>query len=176
MHNLHFVVVKDISGKDACSQAESIVEGFGNENNWFSVCGAVSETNEVYKSGEGRYEPEDDHTIDMINRQVFGWIDRVQLESQIRSILPAGSNIMDLDYSSLCVLNSLIDELKQMSSLRQVRASKKERGEQIPATFDVLTEEYYDYEYDQCGVTHQINANDQNMEGVKWVVFIDMHS
>ena len=70
MHNLHYVVVKAETGEEACSEVESSIEDFGNENNWRNICGAVSQDNEVYKSLDGRWKPEDDDTIEKINESI----------------------------------------------------------------------------------------------------------
>jgi len=67
-HNLHLIVVRAESGLDACNEAEDLLFDFGTENNWRSMCGAVSEDNEVYLNGEGRYEPDEkSDTIEKIN-------------------------------------------------------------------------------------------------------------
>jgi 2,4-dienoyl-CoA reductase (NADPH2) len=69
MHNLHFIVVRSSSGEEACKQAENEIIDFGTDNNWRTMCGAVSQDNEVYDAGDGRYRPaETDYTtIEAIN-------------------------------------------------------------------------------------------------------------
>jgi hypothetical protein len=62
MHTPHFIVVKAKTGARACEIVEKhFVEWFekgeGSEDNWYSVCGAVSETDEVFSLGQGRYDP-----------------------------------------------------------------------------------------------------------------------
>ena len=57
MHNLHFILVRASSGEKACQDAENQIIDFGTDNNWRTMCGAVSEDNEVYDAGDGRYEP-----------------------------------------------------------------------------------------------------------------------
>jgi hypothetical protein len=76
MHNLHYVRVKANSGEEACQFAESALMDFGNENNWRTMCGAVSQDNEVYNAGDGRYIPMNTNAsvIEAINDQVNGWI------------------------------------------------------------------------------------------------------
>ncbi len=55
MHNLHFILVRASSGEKACQDAENQIIDFGTDNNWRTMCGAVSEDNEVYDAGDGRY-------------------------------------------------------------------------------------------------------------------------
>jgi hypothetical protein len=43
MHNLHFVITTADSPEDACNNVETLISDFGNENNWRTVCGCVSE-------------------------------------------------------------------------------------------------------------------------------------
>ena len=76
MHNLHFILVKANSGEEACKQAETEIIDFGTDNNWRTMCGAVSQDNEVYDAGDGRYRPveSDMTTIDQINEVVSEWI------------------------------------------------------------------------------------------------------
>ena len=64
------------SGEEACNEAENLLMDFGNENNWRTFCGAVSQDNEVYNAGDGRYQPKDTDytTIEKINECVNEWM------------------------------------------------------------------------------------------------------
>ena len=75
MHNLHFILVKANSGEEACKQAENEIIDWGTDNNWRTMCGAVSQDNEIYNANDGRYEPKDTdyQTIEAINNVVSQW-------------------------------------------------------------------------------------------------------
>ncbi len=53
MHNLHLVVVNAENAKDAMHNAEMAIFEWGNENNWRTMCGAVSENDEMVATGNG---------------------------------------------------------------------------------------------------------------------------
>ena len=73
MHNIHFVKVKANSGEEACQVVENLLVDFGTDNNWREFCGAISEDNEIFNSGEGRFEPKDTNyqSIEKINEKFF---------------------------------------------------------------------------------------------------------
>lgn len=159
MHNLHFIVVKAETGEDACSEAESFLFDWGNENNWRTMCGAVSENNEIYNSGDGRWAPdEDSDTIEKINTRVQGWILEDGYGRQAKEAFDAGKNVNDFTLSELWSLEHYAKKLHERKSIGN-------------KPFNVLEDFYYEYEYDECGVTH-IDGE----EGKTWVVFCDMHS
>jgi len=44
-------------------------------------------------------------------------------------------------------------------------------------TFDVLEDEFFDWHFNECGVTHQFLSQQENDDPTnkKYVVFVDMH-
>ena len=58
MHNLHFMIVQANDPKDACNIVETEIQDWGNDNNWRTIAGCVSEDDEVYNTPESsRFKP-----------------------------------------------------------------------------------------------------------------------
>ena len=85
MHNLHLAVIKANSPKEACIAVETETSSWGDENNWRSIGGCVSDKDEVYVSEEdARYYPDEDwNTIEKLNKLVLGWADNNKKEFNI---------------------------------------------------------------------------------------------
>jgi hypothetical protein len=164
MHNLHLVVVKANSAKEACENVEGFVEGFGNDNNYFEICGCISKSNRVYNTGNGRYSPESTEmtTIAKINKTVRAWMKGsiyTRIASEILKKAKGKINLKKWTSSELYSLKRLAEHEFQCS----FRRDKK---------FNVLENEFYEYQYDNCGVTHC-----QEEDGrYTYIVFVDMHS
>jgi hypothetical protein len=174
MHNLHFVVVKAESGEEATAEVESCISDWGNENNWRHICGAVSEDNEVYKTGEGRYAPEDNETIETINTRIAKWL---VIPNVYEELLGNGQKFEELTASQLNRLRGYIGEVYEQKLIASNKAARQANGEKLSDTFNVLTDTYRDYQYDEFGVTDICDDVDPYSENVKtWVVFVDMHS
>lgn len=162
MHNLHLAVVKAESAKEACNYVESEISDFGNENNWRTICGAVSEANEVFiNDKDGGYPPEADQTIESINAMVKQWFnDDTYTLAAKEKIANGETDFTKWNSNELWQLKMYAEQLHELCD--------------IPKDgFNVLENTYYDYQYDQCGVTNMVNAEE---EGQLYVVFIDMHS
>jgi hypothetical protein len=166
MHNLHFILVKAISGEEACKKAENEIIDFGTDNNWRTMCGAVSQDNEVYDAGDGRYEPKDTdyQCIEKINEVVSQWIKDSFYGETAKLKFEKGET--NLDEWNPIELWSLSKWAKHLSEAH----SYKDRE------FDILKgDTFYTCQFDECGVTDM--TYDTNDEGDKtWVVFCDMHS
>jgi hypothetical protein len=174
MHNLHFILLKANSGEEACKKAENEIMDFGNENNWRTMCGAVSEDNEVYDAGDGRYRPtETEHiTIEEINQKVSGWLSESFFGVTAKEKLGKGE--INLDEWNAVELWSLSKHARHLSEAY----SYKDRE------FDILKgDTFYTCQFDECGVTDfrydTYEDDDEAMSKTKektWVVFCDMHS
>jgi hypothetical protein len=165
MHNLHFILVKANSGEEACKKAENEIMDFGNENNWRTMCGAVSEDNEIYNAEDGRYRPETDYTtIEKINECVSQWTKDSFYGETAKLKFDKGET--NLDEWNAIELWSLSKWAKHLSEAH----SYKDRE------FDILKgDTFYTCQFDECGVTDF--TYDTNDDGDKtWVVFCDMHS
>jgi len=165
MHNLHFILVRASSGEKACQDAENQIIDFGTDNNWRTMCGAVSEDNEVYDAGDGRYRPERDMTtIEAINQAVKGWLSESFYGATAKEKLGKGeTNLDEWNAVELWSLSRYANHLSEAHSY-------KERP------FDIIKgDTFYSYQYDEWGVSDM--TYDTNDDGDKtWVVFCDMHS
>ena len=165
MHNLHFILVKANSGEEACKKAENEIMDFGNENNWRTMCGAVSEDNEIYNAEDGRYRPETDYTtIEKINECVSQWIkDSFYGETAKLKFDKGETNLSEWNGIELWSLSKWAKHLSEASSYKD-------------REFDILKgDTFYACQFDECGVTDF--TYDTNDDGDKtWVVFCDMHS
>jgi hypothetical protein len=165
MHNLHFIVVRANSGQEACQEADSIIEDFGNENNWRTMCGAVSQDNEVYNADDGRYQPSETQwfTIEKINQCVNNWLKDSFLGETARKKFEKGeTNLDEWNQLELYSLSNYADHLSESIGFKH-------------RSFNVLEDTVFEYSYDQCGVTNftELNANEEEKI---WVVFCDIHS
>ena len=164
MHNLHFVVVWAVDGQDACSEAESQIEDWGDGNNWRSFCGAVSEDDEVYISGEGRYPPDDILTIDLINKMVNGWVENGDTwggGDHIKRHIK-GEEVKPYEWWAVQKW------AKWMGECAGLRAADI-------TSFDVLEHSLYEEQFGECGVTNMHQDHPDEEGGKRWVVFVDMH-
>lgn len=164
MHNLHLVRVKAESGQEACEGVESTIIDFGNENNWRCISGAVSEDNEVYDAGEGRYRPAENEltTIKLINEAVNRWIGSCFYGSVAKEKL--NNNEFNLDEWNAHELWSLSKLAEHLSEAAEYRGKQ----------FNVLENTFFSYKYDECGVTDlEWSVGDGDKY---WIVFVDMHS
>lgn len=166
MHNLHLILVSAENAEDACDVVESHISDFGNENNWRSICGCVSQDDEVHIINDGRYPPDADDTIEKINKMVVGWLTPYASTDKLIIALNDGSKkLSDItDYMDWLRLESYADHMQNVALL-----GKKD-------SFDILAgDEFKSCEFDEVGVTDITEG--ERIEGNKlYVVFVDMHS
>jgi len=172
MHNLHLVVVRAESGEDACSEAESFLMDWGNEDNWRTMCGAVSQDNEVYKASDGRFEPDDNtNTIAKINKMVKGWMKGDLYSETAKKLLAKGKKVESFNTYQLYSLQQYAKFLYEVKSYKETKALRRKSGKEVSNQFNVLEDEFYSFAYVECGVTQTHSG-----EGKLWIVFCDMHS
>jgi hypothetical protein len=170
-HNLHFLVVRAESPEDACQKAEERVFDFGNENNWRTICGCVSEKNEVFSNDEsGRYSPEQTgyKTIEKINKVVKRWC-RGTIGTRAEEKLKRAKAKINLKRWNSLELFSLERIVHHLYQVKNIGVPVKE--------FNVLEHNFFPCEYTECGVTQFDDEvekdNESNMQ--IFVVFLDMH-
>jgi hypothetical protein len=161
MHNLHLVTINAETPQEACDSVESEIETFGNENNCRSICGCVSEDNEVYIANDdwGRYPPDKNMTITDVEKMVNNWVSRFPYD--ITEILIK----FHLNEESLTSMDWVM--------FRQYCGFKSEQLDFQQTPFHIWTSEFRSWQLDECGLTNLID-NDSHEK--KYVVFVDMHS
>lgn len=168
MHNLHIGLVYAETGEEACNSVESSIETWGDENNWRTICGAVSEDGN-YETEDGRYPPNVCDTLDKINEMVrknwmassfFGQNGKSHIEKFVKEKKLNAHEWWEV-----------IQYAKHMESV----ASVEEQGD---GDFDIRKKhEFMTWKLSECGVTNLGAWADECPEGEKlWAVFIDMHS
>lgn len=178
MHNLHLVVLKADNAQDACDTVETEIQDFGNENNWRTICGCVSEDNKILDLTDkfsGRWSPKEKgyNTIADLNKLVMGWMKnnfygKPALEKLNKEAKKGKMNVTKWDTQSLWALQRFAEHQYQVNTVKAVR---KQRGEKKVNSFDITKDSFFGYSYTECGVTQL-----DHMEGKKlFVVLIDMH-
>jgi hypothetical protein len=178
MHNLHLIRVRAESPKEACSMAERFIEDFGNENNWRSIGGCVSENNEVYDRDEmygSRWRPS--YTDDKGNKP-YGNI-RALNESIIETIKSNrdsyyGKELVDDIDSGKVRLSDVTDthKLYQLGKFIENQKAIAYLGEGFDIdTFNILEHDYKEYQYTEFGVTDCYEEGGDKT----YIVLVDMH-
>lgn len=165
MHNIHFIIVKANSGEEACKEADALILDWGDENNWRTMCGAVSLEGEVYDAGDGRYRPHetDYQTIDKINEAVKKWMQDSFYGATAKEKLDKGET--DLSEWNSVELWSLSKHAKHLSEAHPYKDRE----------FNLMEgDTFYAYQYDECGLTDMSWNSTDGEKG--WIVFCDMHS
>lgn len=161
MHNLHYIVVMSDTPEEAVGEAEILIMDWGNENNWRCFGGCVSEDNEVYiHDRHSRWTPEENHTIEMINEQVVGWLtpDNYSKENFDKCV----SGDIESPYNWYAA-KKYCEHMFQRTLLGK-------------DDFDVLQDEFFSWHINECGVTQTYHSQQRDDSSLKrWVVFVDMH-
>lgn len=159
MHNLHFAVTKADSPEEACSYVESRIEGYGNVNNWFSICGCVSKNNQVYNTDEGRWKAGEYSTIKALNNVATGWLNLDSFLAEPEKIKETmyeasqGQHLACPDWNNI-----------QMYADHMMHVANRTK-------LNVLKDEFKAWQFDEKGITQMDGCGEK-----KYVVFIDMHS
>jgi len=162
MHNLHYIVVQAETAKEAVSEAENMISDWGTENNWRSFGGCVSQDNEVYiHDTHSRWTPEPNHTIEMINEQVKGWLE------------PDKYSKGEFDK---CVSGDIESSFSWYSAKKYCE-HMFQRTSHGKDTFDVLQDVFFDCHFNECGVSqlHISQQENDDPTNKKYIVFVDMH-
>ena len=166
-HNLHFVVTKASSPKEACEDVQNYIEDWGNENNWRTIMGCVSENDEVYQFDKpGKYTWDENGTIEKLNDLMKYYIE----------FDPNGGFDMVIDTINSYKKGENPGAPKWLicREFMDIMYQKSPHIKDGKVNFNILEDSIYEYRYDEQGVTHTNLNNDQDMK--KYVVFVDMHS
>jgi len=155
-HSLHIIVVNAKTGKEALREAESAVDGWGNDNNWRSFIMAIPAKGRRVLGDEGDgYK--DFNTLRKINAAIDNEsIDESQREAFER--LKTNTSNGGVDW---CLAGQYCEAMYEMINK--------------PKPFDVLKDSYKEGQYDEFGVTQCRDDEPQDGEQV-WAVLMDMHS
>jgi hypothetical protein len=169
MHNLHLIVCNGDTGKEACDEAESYASGWGDENNWRTMCGAISEKDEIYDNEDGRFPIKDCDTIKSINKMVQEWISDNEYEERAMKFMNmlvggAAARPSKLDDHQAWILKQYANHLYHVINLAKEMNGKP---------YNIFKYSFYAEVFDHCGVT---DISDEKDKRKKWVVFMDMHS
>jgi hypothetical protein len=166
------MVVKTTSGLEACKIVDMNVIDFGNNNNWYSICGAVSQDNELYIHEEDKKDwLEGMETIEKINTEI-----RVAIKTD--NGYEGGKSILD----SLINGEKKKEEINSIEwyAIKQYAFDMGNRfdynGRDKSIDFDIIKGDEYKYShFDEFGVSQHHSIYDEE-NGKLWIVFIDMHS
>ncbi len=183
MHNLHLIVIDAENAEEAIKRVRGEIEDWGDENNYYSISGAVSEDNEVTVTNDEGYSPVDTGltTIQKINERVKGWM----------TVSEEKDELFGNGYSQFM---ELVKQFKGIESIRPLanrdNGSKwhyaqrfcefmcqLSRVENID-DFNVLENEFFSWRLDENGVTDIVGqyGDDKDTKKKIYIVFIDMHS
>ena len=184
MHNPHFCVIAADSAEEAEAAVEVELQDWGDENNWRSICGSVSEHDEVHVTGAGRYPPDDtDNTIAKLNRFMQSTVDAVdglpELEALelMRTVVAGGYPPTPHGWWRIK------QYAERMFDMHCNGVGRFAAG----GAFDILTNQFMDGCYDEVGVTNMVDPGPWDGEDAiamreynpgrkRYVVFVDMHS
>ena len=159
MHNLHYLIVSADTGKEACDDALRETWEWGDSNNWRCAGGAVCEDGEVYLTGDARWEPNSDDTVESIEQEIIKEAeDNSVISDEAKEI---ARKIVDdelADTTDIYILRKSLEELSASAWFGKARTFKEGM-------------EYRSWELDEFGATNMYEG-----DGKLWVVYLDMHS
>ena len=159
MHHLHLMTVRAESHDEACSIVESLICEWGDENNWRTICGSVCEDDTSYDCGDGRWTPSE-YKLKDIEKMVKEWVTTFDNEEEALAIM------------TTVLAGGEPENMWDWYKLKKYAEDRYESSRQGD-DFDLWKVSYYDYQFDHCGITPQLDEDD---EGKRYIVFIDMHS
>lgn len=159
MHNLHLFLTTASSPKEACDNIENFILDWGDEDNWRTICGAFNvKTNELFVNDvTGRWIPSTSDSVQYFNNLIQN-----QINDMLKETVDFDTIICDDSYSGWVELITFAKRRKELTTIQD-----KEK-------FDLLEEDFFDYQYDEFGVTHY-DYDSSNLEN-SYLVLIDMHS
>ncbi len=165
MHNLHFVKLRAASGEDAVKEVEEDLVHFGDDNNWYSVCGAVSENGDVYTTNDGRYNALSVPSFSDISKCVNNWM-RMGINQDVQERLRDNTDITTWNSTDVYLLKKHANHIHELMWQNLINTE-----------FDAHNgkHELYPGNYTECGLTYAQHLNSSE-EDALWIVFVDMHS
>jgi hypothetical protein len=192
MHNIHYIVVRAESAKDAANEALSQIEDWGDENNWRSAGGVASENNndniecedENARWGLDRITTTDNTPyqaiLDSIKEMYSCY--RLQTKTEKGEYKEVTVNTY---HEALDIVTEQLQLCKSESSgvnlypiqnmLNEIEAVHD--SQRLGSTQDIV--EFKPYMYDNVGLTDfsQYEDDESTDDGTqRYIVLIDMHS
>ncbi len=159
MHSLHLITIAADTAENACSEVESMIIDFGNENNWRTICGCISEDDEVYIQEEDVFAPEKKMTITDVEKMVKDWVNNFNYnptEALVKFHLEADV----LSSYEWLIIEKYAEHRKNLIDYNNIKD-------------DFWHCNYRDWQLTENGVTNLVDEREGNK---CYVVFIDMHS
>lgn len=170
MHNLHLVITHAEDAESACSDVENFILDFGNDNNWRTIEGCISEDNEKYVIEEGFIDSY--NSIDDINIAVTKWV-KYYLNNGEKGF----ENIKKYESFNDLIRSSIKDVWhlsKNFESLFQVLEFINNNNIKDTVDIKTLTSGLYEYQYDEVGIT--LTNFHKTDKSKMFIVFVNMHS
>jgi hypothetical protein len=176
MHNLHFLLIKADSAAEAASDAEDLIQHWGNEDSWRSIGGIASEdgSDDIENHDDGAWglsfldEDEDIPKEGTYFRRAVAYVRQQIAEPlvDLRSTLDRFSDALRNFDPESGLPEQLADIGRQLKHLSEhLYGRRRETRSDIP--------EVYEWQFDQDGLTDLIGQS----EGARrYLVFLDMHS
>lgn len=156
MHNNHYILINAENSEQANHKADCEVEGFGNENNWYSIT-------KVFDTKSEQDKKELEEVINDLNKE----LDTFEvLKEKAKGLANKANTPSDFYLLS-----------KYYANLNELAPFNKE-GNTIRFSIDNLinTPDYYGYTYDEFGFTNLVcNVEVEDTDNI-YLVEIDMHS
>ena len=165
MHVLHICVIAATSNDEAETEVESYLDGWGDEDNWRSICGSISQSGVRNVTGGGRWSP--DETVEELQKHF----------AKITSVPPLTAEVKT-------ALNKLIEgKLVEPGDLYSIRAlaekliERQYSGFEAPGVVpDVFKHWFHADCFDEVGVTHIGETQKIPVGSQLYAVYVDMHT
>jgi len=152
MHNIHYIVVEADSHKDAQSEVEAYLFGYGDEDNYFSFIGSLSrDDGSIAKGNSDRWD------VDKLNTKKIQ--ETINLEYKYE--IPTKDVVIGVYDGSI---DNGLDSYKVARYFEYLREKNSTHD-------NIWKARYYSEQYDKVGITN-LTFSDKN----NYIVAIDMHS
>ncbi|VGO12400.1 hypothetical protein PDESU_00952 [Pontiella desulfatans] len=176
MHNLHIIVARADSAEEAMAEVDAYIDGWGDENNWRSIAGAV-DANGAWYAGEADSRYTGPFTLEVLNRELMDAV-RLNPDPEVKhaiTMLAAGNydGITEGTPAEVCgrlyALKEFVDRLHAVYSAGLSGKGAMDRK----GPLCVFGTRFRPWEYTEFGVTHM---DDERRSGMRYAVLLDMHS
>ena len=177
MHNLHFILIKADSAKEAASDAENLIVDWGTENNWRSIGGVAAEdgSDDIENHDSGAWGLSSlDEDKDVPREGTYFSRAVTYLHNEIKepladlpsTLLELSSRLRSFDPQAVggFELWRIGRDLKSLSELMDSHAAH---------TCGAEISQLREWQFDEFGLT---DLTSQSAGARRYLVFIDMHS